>query len=125
MPLSVPKNLSSDAKKVWRRTVKAADHITEADRDVLAAYCNAVVVNERLMTESDGAPLTTLSTKDTTVTNPLIRELRESSKELRQLASALRLTPASRTEAPPAPKSSLTDLASRRATRRAPEGITA
>ena len=113
--MQVPRHFTANQRKIWRRTLSAAEHITEADRDVLASYCTTVDYSERLTVEAQTADLTTESTRETLIAHPIHRELRETNKELRQLATALRLTPASRTEAPPAPKSSLTDLADRRA----------
>lgn len=123
--MEAPTFLNHSQAGVWLRTVKCSDSITQADRDVLAAYCVCVDLIERLTREAESVPLTCESSKGTPIAHPIHRELRDATKELRQLAAALRLTPASRTEAPPAPQGTLSDLASRRASRRAQEGITA
>jgi P27 family predicted phage terminase small subunit len=84
---------------VWRRTVKQLrlmGILSEADLDVIAAYCNAVVAYERATQQVDQVGILVEGRRDGLVTNPAVRVQRDSAQLIRQLGSELGFTPSSR-----------------------------
>lgn len=86
-------------RKVWDYTVAQLTRmrvVTMADRDVLAAYCEAVVSFEQAsqMIERDG-PI--MVTPNGLRAHPAVKMQRDAAAQLRSLASEFGLTPAART----------------------------
>lgn len=94
-----PAYFCDDAKRVWRRItvqLKTMGILSEADADVIAAYCNAVVSYERATQQVDQVGILVEGRRDGLVTNPAVRVQRDAAQLIRQLGSELGLTPSSR-----------------------------
>jgi P27 family predicted phage terminase small subunit len=97
---TMPRDMSAEAKMVWRRVLRAmaaAEVITEADRDVLRAYCEAVALYERDVRLLAGAmPLVQGARNRELVRNPLHQIVRDDRDAIRLLSRELGLSPSAR-----------------------------
>jgi P27 family predicted phage terminase small subunit len=94
-PPVMPRDMTVEAKVVWRRVMReqASGLIRAVDTDLLRAYCEAVARYEgamRLYT----APL--LTTRGSVVKNPLHQIVRDDTDTMRLLARELGIGPAAR-----------------------------
>jgi P27 family predicted phage terminase small subunit len=93
---SMPTDMSTEAKVVWRRVLRnmgMTGVIRAVDLDVLRCYCEAVARYTQAMRLYSG-PL--LKTRNGPVKNPLHQIVREDSEAIRQFARELGLTPSAR-----------------------------
>jgi P27 family predicted phage terminase small subunit len=103
-PLARPKmpmDMSDDAKRVWRRVMRAygpTGVITGADGDAFRVYCEAVAryVQAARTLEASG-PLVRGARSGELVKNPLHQIVRDNAILLRAFARELGLTPSART----------------------------
>lgn len=97
----MPANMSVGAQSVWRRILRAfGDNgiITDADRDTLRLYCEAVdryVTAQKLYLEL--GPLVRGARRGEQVKNPLHQVIRDNAVLVRSMARELGLTPSART----------------------------
>lgn len=99
-PPRAPEWLGEDAKKVWRRTVaqlKDMGIASEADRDLLAAYCTAVVNLQRATEIVDRTGIMVKGRRDGVVKNPAVQIQRDAAQLVARLAAEFGLSPSSRT----------------------------
>lgn len=99
-PPRAPEWLGEDAKKVWRRTVtqlKAMGIASEADRDLLAAYCTTVVNLQRATEIVDRTGIMVKGRRDGVVKNPAVQIQRDAAQLVARLAAEFGLSPSSRT----------------------------
>jgi len=98
-PPRAPAWLSDDAKKVWRRTVaqlKEMGIASEADTDILAAYCTAVVNLQRATEIVDRTGIMVKGRRDGVVKNPAVQIQRDAAQLVARLGAEFGLTPSSR-----------------------------
>jgi P27 family predicted phage terminase small subunit len=96
----MPRWMSADAKKVWRRTVKQLEKmgvLYECDGDTLAAYCEAVVRHAEACQLIHQTGLLVKGRRDGIVKNPAIQVARDAEATIKALAQEFGLTPSART----------------------------
>ncbi|CAN5671081.1 phage terminase small subunit P27 family [soil metagenome] len=97
---TLPREMSAKAKAVWRRVLRAmaaTELITEADRDILRTYCEAVALYERDVALLAAAmPLLAGARNKELVRNPLHQIVRDDRDAIRLLARELGLSPSAR-----------------------------
>ena len=92
-----PQDLSPAATAVWRRVLRdqAPGVIQRVDREILRAYCEAVIrYGEAMQLYARSGPL--IQRRGTFVPNPLHRIIRDNADLVRFLGRELGLTPAAR-----------------------------
>ena len=99
--LTVPKSLSAEAKKEWKRVVRLyrqldAEVLNDLDVDMLACYCEAVALYKAASAEMQGAPLTVETSKGDMVPNPLLKIIDKQSANIKTYGEQLCLTPVGR-----------------------------
>ena len=96
----MPKWLSADGKKVWRRTVKQLSDmgvLYECDGDSLAAYCEAVVRHQQACELVAQTGILIKGRRDGVVKNPAVQVARDAEATIKSFAQEFGLTPSART----------------------------
>lgn len=98
--LTVPKHLSNDAKKEWRRVVKLyrqldQEVLNDLDVGILACYCESVALYNAASVRMQNEPLTVLTDKGEVV-NPLLKIMDKQSANIKAYGEQLCLTPVGR-----------------------------
>jgi len=98
---NAPSYMDEDAKRVWRYTLeqlRPTGMVTKADRDMLAAYCVAVVQFERATRLVQQAGVLIKGRKDGVVKNPAAQIQRDAFQMMKQASAEFGLTPRARAE---------------------------
>ncbi len=96
-----PDELTPQAREVWEYTIEELGPMriaTAADRDALAAYCEAVALHKRaaqLLAKSD---ILIKGQKGNIVRNPAVQMLRDAAMTMKAFAAEFGLTPRARAE---------------------------
>lgn len=94
-----PSYLQPYAKTVWRRLVDILDGygiLTTADRESMAAYCEAVADYRKATEDLAKTGLLVQGQKGNAVTNPLWRIKRDAARQIAEWSARFGLTPADR-----------------------------
>jgi len=97
--LTPPTWLSTDAKKIWKRTVKQLEDmgiLFEADLDLIAAYANAVDVYKQATMEINQHGILIEGRRDGQVKNPAVQIQKDAAEIIRKIGSEFGLSPSSR-----------------------------
>ena len=106
-----PADLSERETALWKGITASlpADWFAPGDAPMLAAYCRAIVLHERVSEEAEGAALTIRGAKGGEIANPIFRMQDMAARLMASLATKLRLAHSSRwTEQKAASKASKT-----------------
>lgn len=99
LPPEAPDDLSDEELTEWRRVVIELDHMGlafAADRDIIRAYCSAVVRHAQACALIARSGLLLKGREGTVVKNPAVAMARDAGMALRAFARELGLTPAAR-----------------------------
>ena len=98
-----PKGMSTEARREWRRLATLLEPLgllTRLDRDLLARYCENVVIRARLREQLDREGLTVDGYRGSVVKHPAWQQYREVSALLGADGDRLGLSPAARLRMP-------------------------
>jgi len=96
----MPRWLSDEAKKVWRRTVKQLAQmgvLYESDGDSLAAYCEAVSRHAAASKMVQAEGILVEGRNGLLVKNPAVQVARDAEATIKSFAQEFGLTPSART----------------------------
>jgi P27 family predicted phage terminase small subunit len=96
-----PDEMSFEAQDVWYYTLRQLKHmkiISQADRDALACYCEAVAMHRKASAQLAKQELIVESQTGTPMKNPLIQVVRDSAAQMKAFAGEFGLTPRARSE---------------------------
>jgi P27 family predicted phage terminase small subunit len=96
----MPRWLSDEAKKVWRRTVKQLAQmgvLYESDGDALAAYCEAVSRHAAASKMVQAEGILVEGRNGLLVKNPAVQVARDAEATIKSFAQEFGLTPSART----------------------------
>jgi len=96
-----PDSVADDVREVWDYTIeqlRAMQLATPADRDVLLAFCEAVVIHRKSSEVLAKSPVLIKGIKGGLVRNPAIQIQRDSAIVMRALAQEFGLTPSARSQ---------------------------
>lgn len=96
---SPPEGMSEAVLEVWHRTVaelSAMGVLTPADRDALAAFCEAVVIHRRACALLARSDVMVKGVEGGPVRNPAVAIARDAAVTVRMFASEFGLTPSAR-----------------------------
>lgn len=96
-----PIDMTDDAREVWIYTIKELGPMriaTAADRDALAAYCEAVSLHRRATRLLANSEILIKGQKGNVVRNPAVQMQRDAASTMKAFAAEFGLTPRSRAE---------------------------
>jgi P27 family predicted phage terminase small subunit len=97
---TMPSEMSSGAKVVWRRILRDFGHtgvLTSIDADILRAYCDAVArYNHAARLLDESGPVVRGARRGDLIKNPLHQVVRDNAALMRAMARELGLSPAAR-----------------------------
>lgn len=100
LPPVLPEGVSAEVRYIWTYTVRELDAmgiLYAADRDVLLAYCEAVVTHRRACAELATGTVLVRGQMGNQVRNPALQIQRDAATQIRTLAQEFGLTPSART----------------------------
>jgi P27 family predicted phage terminase small subunit len=100
-PPVIPPATSTEVTAIWDYTVAhlaVMGLATPADRDVLRAYCEAVVVHQKASAILAGSPVLIKGLHGGLVKNPAVQVQRDAAIVMRALAQEFGLTPSARSQ---------------------------
>ncbi len=95
---TAPKGMSKAARAVWDRIVffQASGLYTPCDETILAHYCKSEALRAELEAELEKQPLMTPGSTGQMIVNPLLKQINDQIRLLKELGGELGLSPRAR-----------------------------